>query len=384
MKPSLRIPMTLPRVAVAWVLLLTNLAFGDSAPPATDYSALPAHKALAVAVDAPTIRGIASGEPSDQSASVTALQSCAAQLGQTGVCELSRLNDAAITTGAEIRARVPRTPHPLFLWEYRTGASTVYLAGSIHVMKPSLFPLPAQFDAAFTHANRLAVEVNTNGLSPDTLREAFRRYALLPEGQSVGTVLRPETLASVNAHLQAQTATLASVATLKPAMLATQLAVARLSALGYLPEYGLEQHFMGAAGDRPILELETLDEQLAVLTSPPMPVQDQMLAETLEQMDTIEPVISAMIVAWLAGDDREFRRLFDLQSGDSPEIQAFMRRLLEDRNVGMADKVAGYLTVPGTTYVLVGAAHVTGPEGIVALLDARGLHGRRINSNDSI
>ncbi len=167
-------------------------------------------------------------------------------------------------------------------------------------------------------------------------------------------------------------------------MLATQLAVARLSALGYLPEFGLEQHFTSAAGTRPILELETLDQQLAVLTSPPMPVQDEMLAETIEQMDTIEPIIAAMIVAWLSGDDREFGRLFDLESGDSPEIQAFMRRLLEDRNVGMAEKIAGYLNAPGTTFVLVGAAHLTGPEGIVALLEARGLQGHRINSNDSI
>ena len=91
-----------------------------------------------------------------------------------------------------------------------------------------------------------------------------------------------------------------------------------------------------------------------------------------------------MIVAWLAGDDREFRRLFDLQSGTSPDIQAFMRTLLEDRNVGMAKKVVEYLKIPGTTFVLVGAAHLTGPEGVVALLESRGLHGRRINSTDTI
>ena len=70
-----------------------------------------------------------------------------------------------------------------------------------------------------------------------------------------------------------------------------------------------------------------------MLTSPPMPVQDELLAETLDQMDTIEPIISAMVVAWLSGDDREFRRLFDLENGDSPKIIAFMPRLLEDRNV---------------------------------------------------
>jgi uncharacterized protein YbaP (TraB family) len=373
--------MRLRPAACACALLFAGLVAAGE--PAT-YPSLPAHKALAVALDDPTVRGIASGEPSDQGASITALKNCAAQRPPPAVCELTRLNDADITTGQQIRDRVARSSHPLFLWQFESAASRVYLAGSIHVMKPSLFPLPRQFDQAFARANRLALEVDMNALSPQTIQDAFRRYALLSGDESIGTVLRPATLAALSAYLSAQSIPTASVTSLKPSMLATQLAVARLSALGYLPEFGLERHFVDALGERPTLELETLDEQLAVLTSPTLQVQDEMLAETLDQMDGIEPVIAAMIVAWLSGDDREFRRLFDLQSGTSPEIQAFMRRLLEDRNVGMADKVAGYLQTPGTTFVLVGAAHLTGPEGVVALLEARGLKGRRINSNDPI
>lgn len=373
--------MNLRQAAIACALLLASLV---AAGGLSDYSSLPAHKAMAVALDDPSVRGIASGEPSDQGASIAALKSCIALRPPPGICELTRLNDSDVTTGRQIRDRVPRSAHPLFLWEFESGKSKVYLAGSIHVMKPSLFPLPRQFDQAFARADRLAVEVDMNALSPQAIQEAFRKYALLPGGESIGTVLSPTTLAALTAYLKTQSIAPSSVATLKPAMLATQLAVARLSALGYLPEFGLERHFTDSLGQRPTLELETLDEQLAVLTSPTLQVQDEMLAETLEQMDGIEPVVSAMIVAWLSGDDREFRRLFDLQSGTSAEIQAFMRRLLEDRNVGMADTVAGYLATPGTTFVLVGAAHLTGSEGVVALLEARGLRGRRIHSNDPI
>ncbi len=373
--------MKLPRAAFVCVLLCGSLVAADEI---SDYSSLPAHKAMAVAADDPSVRGIASGEPSDQSASVTALKSCIALRPPPGVCELTRLNDSDVTTGQQIRDHVSRSVHPLFLWQLESGTSKVYLAGSIHVMKPSLFPLPRQFDHAFARANRLAVEVDMNRLSPQMIQAAFRKYALLPAGESIGTVLSPTTLATLTAYLNAQSIAPSSVASLKPSMLATQLAVGRLSALGYLPEFGLERHFTDGLGGRATLELETLDEQLAILTSPTLQVQDEMLAETLDQMDGIEPIISAMIIAWLSGDDVEFRRLFDLQSGESPEIQAFMRRLLEDRNVGMATKIADYLKMPGTTFVLVGAAHLTGAEGIVALLEARGLRGRRINSNDSI
>ncbi len=376
--------MNLRRAAAC--LLLYGMLPASGSPPdgATGYSAMPAHKALAVAVNDPSVRGIASSEPSDQSASTAALMRCRARSRPPDVCEIRRLDDALVTTAKQIRAYVPPSAHPLSLWRFDTGASTVYLAGSIHVMKASLLPLPKQFDAAFRHANKLVVEVNTNNLSSKVLRDVFGRYALLPTGQTLASVLDPATFTTLTAHLQSQAIALSSVASLKPAVLATQLAVARLNALGYLQEFGLEQHFIGAVGDRPILELETLEEQLAVLTSPPMPVQDEILSDTLDQMATIDSLISAMIAAWLSGNDLEFRRLFDLQSGDSPQIQAFMRRLLEDRNVRMAANVTTYLTTPGTTFVLVGAAHLIGPKGIVALLRARGLRGRRINSNDMI
>lgn len=377
--------MNLRPIAALAFLLVVQFARGDAASELASYPTLPNHKALATSVDDAFINGVGSGQGSDQAASLTALQSCErARTPRSGVCEVTHLNQTSIATAADMRARVPRATHPLFLWRFEAHDSVVYLAGSIHVMKASLFPLPTQFEAAFTQSNRLAVEVDTDALDPDAVRQKFLDYALLPTGQSLSTVLKPATLAAVSAHLQSQSIPLTSVAALKPVMLSTQVAVARLSALGYLPQFGLEQHFKSAAGARPILELETLDQQLAVLTSPPMQVQDEMLAETVEQMDTIEPIISAMVVAWLAGDEREFRRLFDLESGDSPQIHAFMRRLLEDRNIGMAQKIVGYLQMPGTTFVLVGAAHVTGPEGIVALLEARGLKGRRINSNDTI
>jgi uncharacterized protein YbaP (TraB family) len=76
--------------------------------------------------------------------------------------------------------------------------------------------------------------------------------------------------------------------------------------------------------------------------------------------------------------------LFEEDSGSTAETRQFERELLDERNVGMADKIAGYLTQPGTTFVLVGSAHLIGPGSIVELLEQRGLHAQRIQYNDSI
>ena len=212
-----------------WLLAIATFAVATIAnaaaePPSNvaDYATLPAHKALATAANDTAGRGIASSESSDVLASANALARCNAAVGSSSPCEISRLDDLHVTTANEMRAQVPRTPHPLFLWKFESKSAATYLAGSIHVMKPTLYPLPAQFDGAYAQSDRLAIEVDTDAVAPDVLREKLQTYALLPTGQTLETVLAPDAYKSVDAYLQTQGGSLAPFDTLKPAMVATQ------------------------------------------------------------------------------------------------------------------------------------------------------------------
>ena len=100
------------------------------------------------------------------------------------------------------------------------------------------------------------------------------------------------------------------------------------------------------------------------------------------QKRPIEPLLVEMLVAWMSGNDHQFVELFALQAGDSPLARAFNRQLLEERNVGMANKVRSYLRSQGTYFVLAGAAHFLGAEGIVALLADQDILGHRVMSNE--
>jgi hypothetical protein len=115
-----------------------------------------------------------------------------------------------------------------------------------------------------------------------------------------------------------------------------------------------------------------------------MTTQIQLLADTLDQEYLIEPLLADLLTAWLSGNDAGFLELFEQQAGDSELAAAFNRQLLDERNVGMANKVRGYLDAQGTYFVLAGAAHFIGPAGIVALLSQQGIPGRRIMSNESV
>ena len=379
--------MTRPGVALlallfAWAPLHTEAA----ADVASQYASLAPKKAIA---SDPSGAAVASngGHASDAAAAVAAFQACESRrraLGADAPCEVTRLNDDTVTTGAEIRARVPQGRHPLFLWRFESPSASVYLAGSMHVMKPTLHPLPVQLERAFAQSDHIAVEVNTLAVSGTQMQDIVRRHALFAPGRSLADVVPAQTLARLDSHLADQGIPFEAIASMKPALLATQLAVDRLTALGYFPQFGVDQYFITRAGSRPVLELETIDAQIALLTSPTMDVQNDMLALTLEQMDAIEPILTDMVVAWLSGDGDELRRVFDEQSPQTEAYAAFNRRLLDERNVGMADSIERYLATPGRYFVLVGAAHLAGEGSIVDVLRRRGIRGARIHSDDQI
>ena len=355
---------------------------------AQNYETLPGHKALALAsgpvVDA---EGVSQAQPSDIAAAMEALAACAQRRTQFRIdnpCEVVRLNDERIETGAEIRRRLTGKSHPLFLWQVEGKEGTVYLAGSVHALKATLYPLPLPFEAAFERSDALVVEVDTASPGLANLQHKMLEYTLLPAGVTLDQVIAPETLAALNRYLAEQSIPPASLAMLKPVMVATQLSVMRLMALGYMPDHGLEQHFIDRIGDRAILELETIDQQLEVLTSPPMSLQEQLLKDTLAQLPDMNATLAALIGAWLVGDDDELRRLFDEQSGQSAAYQEFMDRLLGERNKAMVERIKGFLERERTYFVLVGAAHLTGNDGIVALLEAQGYRARRVRSNETL
>jgi len=333
------------------------------------------------------VYGMAHGAAKDVTAAGQALAQCnAARVARRigPACEIVELNATPVTRGRTIRQAALKKVHPLYLWRFTGPGATVFLAGSVHVLKETLYPLPPQLEHAFQQSDTIAVEVDTIHIDPQVMQQKVQQYALLPPGQTLTTVLPPKLVMELQTYLADQGIELQAVNGLKPAMLATQLAVTRLMALGYLPEFGMERHFVTRAGGRPILELETLDDQLSLIANPPMSLQTEMLSETLEQMQSIEPIIAQMIKAWMLGDEAEFMRLFELQSGESEAYLAFMERLLDDRNVGMADKIQSYLAGQGTYFVMVGSAHLSGDESVVAVLKRRGVVGQRVMSNEPV
>jgi uncharacterized protein YbaP (TraB family) len=261
---------------------------------------------------------------------------------------------------------------PSFLWKV-TGprGGSVYLAGSIHLLSSEYYPLAPAFDAAFAQADLLVEEVDlAEMLAPDAQMQMLTR-GMMPAGRTLDTVLSAPTLDAVRAKVSELGLPMAPLQLFKPWALALTLQGLEWQKAGFDPELGLDRHFYDRAvqGSIPVQGLETLDFQIAQFDTMPMPLQDRMLSETLKEMATTQEAVGDMARAWKAGDAKAIEALVLADLKSEPQMY---QRLLVDRNRTWLPKLEGLFSRPRPAFVIVGAAHLVGSDGLIAMLRARG------------
>jgi uncharacterized protein YbaP (TraB family) len=259
-----------------------------------------------------------------------------------------------------------------FLWK-ATGprGGAVYLAGSIHLMAREYYPLAPAFDQAFGQCDLLVEELDmAEMLAPEAQMQMLTR-GMMPAGQSLDKVLTAGTMDAVRAKVSDMGLPLAPLQLFKPWALALTLQGLEWQKAGFDPELGLDRHFYDRAktGGLAVQGLETLEFQIAQFDGLPMPLQDRMLSETLKEMDTTKTAVEELARAWKAGDAPAIERvvLRDLKS----EPQMYQRLLL-DRNRNWLPKIEALFSRPRPAFIVVGAAHLVGSDGLLAMLRARG------------
>ena len=279
---------------------------------------------------------------------------------------------AATAFGRAARAAEPAADAPCFLWEATAPTGTVYLLGSIHVGHPSMFPLAPVIEKAFSNSSALVVEVH---VTPEVEVQSALLAAekgTYPAGETLQASLSADTLKKLRAYLGAQRLTLDPFNSMRPWLLGLTLVMREYLRLGYDPKLGLDSYFVQKAGNKEILELETVEKQLDVLSSGDREVQDLSLREMLEQIETADDLMKRLIDAWRSGDADAVDRILKDSFSEEPKLKDLHKLLLDDRNVAMAAKIREYMKAGKSCFVVVGSAHLVGTNGIVRLLQDGG------------
>ena len=136
------------------------------------------HQGTAVFSGDPTQVFRSTNHPNRVAASAAAKQQCEQARGtREGYCEIVSIDSAKV--GRAIDLKPNDENHPLFLWRYQSGQATVYLGGTVHVLKEGFYPLPRQYEQAFQASEKLVVEAAIDKIQPEQLQQKMLSYALL-------------------------------------------------------------------------------------------------------------------------------------------------------------------------------------------------------------
>lgn len=258
-----------------------------------------------------------------------------------------------------------------FLWEARSGGSTVYLLGSIHMGKDTMYPLKPAIEQAFNKSKVLAVEININDLNANDFADDFQ----YKDGKTLKTELSDTLYKKFEESFRKIGGSVAFFNNFKPTVLIQTLSMLALAKSGYKANLGVDLYFLKKAKDakKEIVELEKVEDQLNLLLGDgETDTSEKYLYYSLCELDNTVAVIDSLMYAWLEGDAERMNALVKQNEGENQEYDEYMKKLLDDRNHKMTEKVEDMLSKKNTYFVIVGAAHLVGETGIVNLLKNTG------------
>ena len=249
------------------------------------------------------------------------------------------------------------------------GNEQHWLLGSIHAGKPSLYPLPDPVERAWQQSRALVMEVDMTHISQAQWQE-MGAITRLVDGKTLKDHLPMDLYRRTLIAAGQNGLNESMLAPLRPWFAAITLTQAALERTGYRGEFGVDQHFAKRANDggKPIIGLETLLEQLGYLAS----VGDNqtlMLESTLDELPELEKGFTEVMAAWQNGDQATLINLLKEEMAP-PKLQAWLEQtLLAERNRNWVKKWPG---LPNESFIVVGALHLYGEQGLLALLEQQG------------
>lgn len=270
-----------------------------------------------------------------------------------------------------IRAVPPAEGRGPAMWVIRDADSTLYLFGTVHLLRPTTGWGTDRVDAAFDSADRIVFEIS----NPDD------QAAVIPliqqHGISLATpltsLLTPEEIADLDAAAQTIGLSAAQMDPFRPWFAALTLSVAPLAKAGYDPASGVELLLKARAeaAGKPVSGFETIDEQIRILAGFPEEAQLEFLRATLEDYENATVELDKLVEAWAAGDVEAIETIGVEPMRESSE--ELYQALLVRRNTNWANQIQTMLEGAGTAFIAVGAAHLAGDDSVQEILEQRGV-----------
>jgi uncharacterized protein len=281
------------------------------------------------------------------------------------------------STAPDSRTSAPTVDADPAIWVLKDADTTIYLFGTVHILKPGLGWFDEAISEAFETSGELVTEL-------PKLDEAKMGADMMTRGlDTTGTTLRsrmnPEQSKSYEAALASLSLPAQALDSFEPWMAALTLSIVPLMQQGYDVNSGvekiLEQKSEGRAAPMPRIGLETVEEQLGYFDSLPMEGQMAYLMSVVDNLPKMATSIDNMVDNWAKGDADGLGKTLQ---ADMAGNEALMKILLTDRNARWAKWIEDRMSKPGVVFIAVGAGHLAGKDSVQEFLGKKGLKSERI------
>lgn len=265
------------------------------------------------------------------------------------------------------------------MWIVRDADTTIYLFGTVHVLRPGLNWLKDDVKTAFVGSDELVLEV-IEPSDPTVVQGIISNMATNPAGTTLRSLLSPPVLAKYENTLGTLGIPAVALDQFEPWFGAVTLTTVPLLMKGYDMNSGAEKILSAAAKqqNKPLGQLETIEQQLGIFDSLATKEQVEFLDVTLDGVPEITTQIDSMVDAWGKGDLDTLNTLLNEGFESYPGLYD---ALLVDRNANWATWIKARMDKPGTVFMAVGAAHLVGKDSVQAQLATAGITSVRVTSN---
>ena len=260
-------------------------------------------------------------------------------------------------------------------WEVKKGDTSIYVLGTIHVADKDFYPLEDKILEAFDKADRRVSELGGKKemeMVQEKLQiKMLQHFNISPE-KDLSNFLSEDKINVVKQELGENIAV--PLFKFNPWILTIALNQVLYTKAGLDPQNGIDMHLLNRAGKKKIEALESIDEQLDLLSSGTFEEQLKALKETIKELQNTDKAIdwlTKLKKLYLENNTEELKdfigSLLDMSDGISQDA------LLKDRNIVWADKFEEYLNKGGTTFVFAGLAHFLGEDSVFEQMRIKGI-----------
>ena len=264
------------------------------------------------------------------------------------------------------------------VWAIHGDHNTVYLAGSVHLLKANDAALPAGFDRAYAGSRTLVMELDLGKVDAMAAAGWMMDHGTLPEGSNLRKAIGDERYRRVATEAGRLGLPMEMADRFAPWVLGLQLMELQYAQLGFESQAGVEQQLEHRAqtDGKPMTGLETLSEQLGVFEALSPEEQAKFLDLVVSELHDVGSDTQAVVSAWRAGDAA---KLASLLGEEYKSFPALYRVLVTDRNRRWVPQIEGLLKEKDNYFVVVGALHLVGDGGVLDLMRRDGFKAEQLN-----